>query len=125
MATAITLNKNIPIGDTTSATQVVRGTVALTGNYGAASGHGDILSFANIYGIQSRSIPLNVIFTETPPAGTAPSGYLFGFAPGTTNANGKLTIMSGVATEYSQGSAYSAALTGAVVSFVAYFPIYN
>jgi hypothetical protein len=123
MATAIALNENIPT-DTTQSTQIVRGSITLTGNYGISGGHGDILSFANIYGIQSRSLPVDIIISETPAAGTAPTGYIFGFAPGTTNANGKLTIMSGVATEYTQGSAYSAALLAAKLYFVAAFPTF-
>jgi hypothetical protein len=44
----------------------------------------------------SSQLPTWVQLAEFPPAGTAPTGYQFGYAPGTTVANGKFTIMGAV-----------------------------
>jgi len=119
MAAVITLSTVTPV-DATQQKFIVEGTIALTGNYGGASTHGDTLSFAGFDAIKSNSIPLWVDIHEAPPAGTAPTGYLFGFAPGTTQANGVLTVFNNL-TEYTQASAYSAGLLAAVLNFRAEF----
>lgn len=124
MATAITGTFNSVDGYT----QIITGTVALTGNYGTSTSHGDVLDFSKFsyqgIGVQSDQLPISVDFQENPPAGTAPSGYSFGYAPGTTLPLGQLTIMNGAATEYSQGSAYSAPLLAAVITFQAVFKMF-
>jgi hypothetical protein len=109
--------------DTTQATQIVRGTLTLSGNYGTNSSHGDTLSFAGIFGIQSRSVPLRVLIYEAPPAGTAPSFYSAVFQPGTTNANGAVNF-SLAGTEYTEGNAYSGAISTAIWKFEAVFPVF-
>lgn len=103
---------------------IVQGSIALTGNYGGSATHGDTLSFAGTDLIKSNSVPTVVDIYEAPPAGTAPNGYIFSFCPGTTMANGVMTILNNL-TEYTQGSAYSTGLLAAVVRFWAEFPIFQ
>lgn len=120
MAATPTLLTSQPQYDSTQATQIVRGTIALTGNYGSGTSHGDVLNLA-LYGVQSNNPPLRVLIYEQPPAGTAPTGYQLGYAPGSNPSNGQITIMSAPATEYTEGSAYNAALLAAVIYFEAIF----
>lgn len=124
MSAAATLNTGLAQTDSTQATQVVRGMIALTGNYGDGATSGDPLNLAK-YGVQSSQPPLRVLIYEAPPAGTAPTGYLFGYELGTDPSNGRISIMSAVATEYALGTAYSAALLGAKLFFEAIFPLGN
>jgi hypothetical protein len=124
MSAIATLSTGLVQTDSTQATQIARGTIALAGNYGGGATHGDTLNLA-LYGIQSNLPPLRVLIFETPPAGTAPTGYQLGYAPGTNPSNGQLTIMGGPATEYTEGSAYNAALLAAVLNFEAIFPLGN
>lgn len=93
----------------------VYGFLTLTGNYGGVSTHGDTVDFSKL-GIPTQSLPRMVSIYETPPAGTAPNGYIFNYCPGTTLANGVVTILNNL-TEYTQGSAYSAGLLAAVIRF--------
>lgn len=104
---------------------VIKFTIALSANYGGAATHGDTLNFGAALGpnIPSNSVPDFVSIVEMPPAGTAPTGYLFGFAPGTTQDNGVLTIWNNL-TEYTEGSAYSAGLLAAVLVGRAEFPAF-
>lgn len=122
MATTLTLNTPV---DVTQQSFIVEGTIVLSGNYGGASTHGDTLNFSGLPTIGSNALPSWVEFGEFPVAGAAPTGYSFGYAPGTTQANGVLTIMNGAATEYTQGSAYSAPLLAAVIRFRAEFPAFQ
>ena len=111
--------------DTTGREIIVDGTIALTGNYGGAATHGDTLNLTQLQDLaKSSQFPTQVEIWEAPPAGTAPTGYIWTFCPGTTQLNGTLNIMSGVATEYTQASAYSAALLAVVLKIRAYFPCY-
>ena len=123
MATAVTVDSSYAQNDTTHSTQSVRGTVTLSGNYGSASSHGDTLSFASVYGIQSRSVPLRVSIYEQPATGTAPSFYEAVYQQGTTIANGAVNF-SKAGTEYSEGSAYTGAIASAVWKFEAVFPTF-
>lgn len=117
MAVALTVTSV----DNTQNAFIVTGTLVLTGNYGGASTHGDTVSFvANGIDIPSSGIPTVTIF-EAPPAGTAPSGYLFTFCPGTLQSNGVVNISNNL-TEYTEASAYSAGLLAAVLQYRAYFP---
>jgi len=123
MAIAVTIDQTYAQNDTTQSTQIVRGTLHFTGNYVT---NGDILSFANVYGIQSTSVPLRVFVYEAPPAGTAPGGYEYVFCPGTTIANGKLVVLVGAAAislpmAQLAAAAYPAGITGGVVKFEAIF----
>lgn len=135
MATAVTPNSGLSQSDSTQATQVVRGSIALTANYGGGATHGDTLNLA-FFGVQSNNPPLEVEIFEIPPAGTAPSGYIFGYAPGTNASNGVLTVLqspaiaaapatAGPLSEYPEGTAYSAALLAAVLHFRATFALGN
>jgi hypothetical protein len=118
MAASAAIDATYSQNDTTQATQVARGTITLSGNYGTAGSHGDPLSFG-LYGIQSHTL-IRVFIYEAPAAGTAPTGFQWGFAPGTTIANGKLTCFTGT-TEYTQASAYSSGQKAAVLKFEAVF----
>ena len=123
MAIAAAIDNTYARNDTTEATQIVRGTLTFSGDYAT---HGDTLSFANVYGIQSHTVPLRVFVYEAPPAGTSPSGYIYIFCPGTTIANGALTIFttgtaSGDPLNELAAAAYPAGITGAVVKFEAVF----
>jgi hypothetical protein len=126
MATTITIdNVNQTLNQT-----VISGTIALTGNYGGASTHGDTLSFLNQDSIKSGSAPVQVRVFETPPAGTSASGFEFSFSPGSDQGNGVLQVFGSAATagantpgsEYTQAAAYNAALLAAVLKFQAFFP---
>lgn len=109
------------VPDVTEKEQIFQGTLTLTGNYGGAATHGDTVSFANIFGLTSQTVPLRVEIYEQPKAGTAPSFYNAMFCPGTTYANGVVNFsLSG--TEYTQASAYSGAISTAVWKFRAWFP---
>jgi hypothetical protein len=118
MAVAVRI-KNVDIGLNTY--QVV-GTLTLTGNYGGAATHGDVLNWTQAVGVDlpANGVPLLVDIFEAPPAGTAPNGYIFNFNPGTNQTNGVLGILNNL-TEYTQGSAYSAGLLAAVIMFEAIF----
>jgi hypothetical protein len=80
--------------DSTRDTFVVYGTVTLSSSYPASSA-GDTLSFAGFDQIKSSSAPLWVDLVEQPStvSATAPSGIWWEFAPGTTQANGKLVAL--------------------------------
>lgn len=115
--------------DFTQSEEIIDGTITLSGNYGASSTHGDTLNFSGF--AQSSLIPNRVEIYESIAAGTAPLGYNYTFSPGTTQANGVLTITGGAAssgqggTELTNGSAYSSftpSLNGAVLRFRAWFP---
>jgi hypothetical protein len=108
--------------DTTQKQLFIDFTVTLTGNYGGGATHGDTLNLQSLGdALKSTQLPNWVEFGEYPPSGTAPTGYLFGYAPGTTQANGVFTIFNNL-TEYTQGSAYSAGLLAAVIRGRAWFP---
>ena len=113
-ATAITTQ---PILDTTQSTQVTRWTVVLTDTYTLG---GDTLDLS-AYPTQSALPPVPpLIFSESPTALVAPSGYLFYYQQGTTPANGKLRVTSAAGTEVSAG-AYPAALLAALITLEAKF----
>lgn len=80
--------------DNTQNMTTVRGTITLTGSYVAG---GDPLSFASVSDlIKSNAVPVEVSLLETTPAANGPgTGNTFNFLPGTTNANGVLTIFQG------------------------------
>ena len=110
--------------DTTGREIIVDGTIALTGNYGGASTHGDTLDLTQFGDLlKSSQLPMEVDIWEDPPAGTLPTFYQFVFCPGTTQKNGVVSIGSNL-TEYSEGSGYSAALLAAVLRIRAWFPAY-
>jgi len=120
MAVSFALSKVLPNPiDVTLNFFQVYGVLTLTGSYGGASTHGDTLALGGL--CPSNQIPIQVTIWEAPAAGTAPTGYQFGYAPGTTQNNGVLTIFTGTS-EYSEGSAYSAGLLAAVLYIQVTFP---
>lgn len=82
--------------DSTRDSFVVYGTLTLGGSYPGSAG--DTLSFAGFDQIKSSSPPTWVEIMEVPPAAslgaTVPSGLQYGFAPGTTQANGKMFVLA-------------------------------
>jgi hypothetical protein len=130
MSTAATLNTGLAQSDATQATQIVRGAIALSGNYGDGATSGDPLNLAK-YGVQSNRPPLRVLIYEMPPAGTAPTGYVYVYEVGTDPSNGRISILgTGAAAgdplqEYTLGAAYSAGLLAAALFFEAVFPLGN
>jgi hypothetical protein len=131
MSVAVALNNTIfpdPV-DCTQQQICVDGTLTLTGNYGGAATHGDTMSFAGLDAIKSNQVPNLVEIFEAPAAGNAPTGFLFAFGYGTTQANGVLIVMqdgaaAGPEAELTQGAAYPAALLAATANlrFRAWFP---
>ncbi len=119
MSATITFS-TFPPNDTTQSTQVVRGTIALTGSYPAG---GDTLNLVGSKSrVQSHKGAIQVVFSEQPSATVTPSGYMFYYQPGTTAANGLLRITSASGTEFSAGT-YSASLLQANITFAAYFTL--
>ena len=122
MAAKVTISGVLSTPDITEKQLFIDFTVTLTGNYGGGATHGDTLNLQSLGdALKSTQLPTWVEFEEFPAAGTAPTGYLFGFAVGTTQANGLLTIFNNLA-ELTQGSAYSAGLLAAVIRGRAWFP---
>lgn len=119
MALAVTFRSTPPTDDTTQATQIIRGTIALSGTYGP-----DTLNLTGkLSNLRSSKPPIRVFFSEQPSATVTPSGYIFTYQPGTTPANGILRITSAAGTELTPAGAYSAALLQAVITFEAVFPL--
>ena len=107
--------------DNTQGSTIIRGTITLTGSYTAG---GDTLSFAGISDqLKSNGLPLQVEIYESTPAANGPgSKYAFNYLPGTTNANGVMTVCNGT-TEFS--GAYGTppfSVTNFQLSFTAFFP---
>lgn len=106
--------------------QIMTGTLTFSGNYGSATSHGEIFDLSALayqkLGLQVSPgiIPLCEFF-ETVLAGTLPSGYNFLYCPGTTLQTCQLAVMNGT-TEYTEGSAYNAALLATSVSFLIFVP---
>lgn len=125
MAVSVTVDQILGNLDSTTKEQCVYLTLTLTGNYGGASSNGDTLNLAGLgsYGVQSSRVPIHLDLDEQPPAGTAPTGYTFVYQPGLTPATCGLAIMSTAGTQYTQGSAYSAALLGATIKARAWYPL--
>lgn len=118
MAATVTLNSTVqPILDTTQASQIVIGYVALSGSYTAG---GDTLNLSG-YPVQSAQVPEIVLFTEQPSASVAPSGYQFYYQPGTDPSNGLIRVTTSAGVEFSAG-AYSSPLLAANIKLVALFP---
>ena len=129
MAATATVSQQLSYNDSTQATQIVRGKIVLTGNYGGVSTHGDTLAL-NLYNVQSNQPPLRVLITEEPAAGTYVSGYFFDYGLGTSPANGVIIVSlidtgTGLKKEYTEGSGYSSALLAAALYFEAVFPLGN
>lgn len=107
--------------------QIMIGTVTLTGNYGTASSNGDVFNIGSLFyqGLGVQANPANPIFldfSETPASGSVPTGYIPGYAPSTSSFNlGQFTLMNGL-TQYTPGSAYSAALLATSFSFYLFIP---
>jgi hypothetical protein len=128
MAVNVTFPNVISKLDTTQSTQVVRGSITLTGSYVTG---GDTMNLAKTP-VQSKARPISVLFWEEPVSGTNPSAMNFFYrnvstAPNATN--GVLQITGAGAggsgtqgTELSAG-AYPSYLTGTIIKFEATFPL--
>ena len=112
--------------DVTEREIIVYGTIALTGNYGGATTHGDTLDLTQFKDLlKSSQLPTKVEVWEDPPAGTAPSFAQFVFCPGTTQANGVLSIAL-AGTELTENQTYATypTVAAAVLRICAWFPAY-
>lgn len=109
--------------DKTQDSILLEGSLTLTGNYGGAATHGDVMSFGSLDQVKSSYSPKRVRVFEAPPAGTAPQGiYEYTYCPGTTSENGQLYIWdTATDAELTEGAAYPAGLLTAVLRFEAYF----
>src|SRR5277367_6945787 len=124
MAIAAKIISSYAQNDTTQATQIVRLSLTLSGNYGASSPsdtHGDTINFSTVYGIQSNSVPIRVLVFQQPASGTAPGNCTGVFCPGTTIANGVISFAN-AGTELTRGTAYTGAASTAVWKFRVWFP---
>lgn len=107
----------------TSSYYHIYGTITPSGSYVTA---GDTLSFAGLDIIKSGQIPLRVeIYSNRPTSSPQTNLYFYNYAPGTSQANGKMQVFTGAAaqtalTELSAG-AYPAGVTGDVIGFHAVF----
>ena len=127
MAATVAVSKGRAAIDDTKSHFRVEFSITLASNYGTSSSHGDTLDLSKL-GVPSRSIPNRVELYEAPAAGAVATGFTFVYCPGTTQANGRLQILSSqaggatvAATEYTEAAAYSAALLAAVIKGVAWF----
>lgn len=122
MATKI-IGKNISV---TNNEVIATFQIQLSGNYGGGATHGDTLDLTKfVYqglGLQTSQLPTEYNIVEMPAAGTAPTGNIYGFAKGTKLSNGVFTAFTASATEYTQGTAYSAPLLAAVIVARFIFP---
>ena len=110
--------------DATQNEFILEGTIALTGNYGGASTHGDTLDLSTA-GVASSQLPSWVEFFEQSPSGALPSANIYLYMPGTTQANGVLNVRTALGTEYTEASAYGTppfAITGFKLFMRAGFP---
>jgi len=117
--------------DFTNSHFVVFGTFTLSGNYGEAAADGDVVDFTAAR-INSNQPPDWVEVKDGQAAGNTPYGYSYNFAPGTTQANGKLQVLNQAtaaaktgAVQFTEGDAYSGgtpSLDAAVLNFIAWFP---
>jgi hypothetical protein len=128
MAVNVTFPNVISKLDTTQSTQVVRGSITLTGSYVAG---GDAFSLAKTP-VQSKQRPIRVIFWEEPASGTNPTGLEFYYrnvstSPNATNGvlqiTGPGTGSTGAAGAEFTAGAYSAALLATIIKFEAVFPL--
>lgn len=127
MAIAVALLNIISNPDTTERELIVDGTLTFSGNY---PNFGDMMNLGQFDAIKSQSLPTKVEIYEMPAAGTAPSGFTYTYALGTTLANGQVVVTAS-ASQASPGilplvqiavAAYPAGITGASVRFRAWFP---
>jgi hypothetical protein len=124
MAATITALNVVSNPDVTNRQIIVDGTVALTGNYGGDATHGDTLDLAQLGDLlKSSQLPTKVEVWEDPPSGTAPSFAQFVYCPGTTQANGVVSIAV-AGTELTQGDAYTDPVLSATLRVRAWFPAY-
>lgn len=128
MAVNVTYPNTISKLDTTQSTQVVRGSITLTGSY--VSG-GDAFNLAKTP-VQSKARPIRVLFWEEPVSGTNPSGMEFYYRNVSTSpnaTNGVLQITgAGAGGSGTQGAdlsagAYPTYLTATIIKFEAIFPL--
>ena len=122
----------VPIGpqpvDTTQNQIIAKFKITFSGAYSPGSVNGDVLSLTDGR-LPTAQSPTLVLIEEAPPAGTAPTGYLFTYAPGSNAANGKIVVQQGGASasnplaQITQNSAYPGALTGTTYVYaLCFFP---
>jgi len=108
MATTITPIIAPQNPDVTNRQIIVDGTVVLSGNYGVGGSTGDVLNLTQLGDLLKTSqLPTKVEVWEAPAAGTAPTFAQFVFSPGTTLANGLLSIAEVAGTIPAAATAYA------------------
>jgi len=119
MAIAVTFDLGSSgLPDTTGKESIYQGELALSGNYGGSTTHGDTCNLSNP---TSGAVPNRVEIYQQPASGTAPGNCTGVYCPGTTIANGVVSFANG-GTELTGGSAYTGATSTAVWKFRAWFP---
>jgi hypothetical protein len=118
MSVAVTINSvvaNDPgVGiDFTQSTELVSGSLTLSGNYGDLSpANGDTLDFTGFDKIKSQQIPLWVRIFQYPESPNAPVQYSFLYGHGTDQSNGVLIVIdTTTGLPLTDAAAYPAALT--------------
>jgi hypothetical protein len=118
MSVAVTINSvvaNDPgVGiDFTQSTELVSGSLTLSGNYGDLSpANGDTLDFTGFDRIKSQQIPLWVRVFQYPTSPNAPVQYSFLYGHGTDQSNGVLIVIdTTTGLPLTDAAAYPAALT--------------
>lgn len=113
---------NVP--DVTEREVFIDATAALSGDYGSSGSHGDTLNLTQLGDqLKSSQLPVKVEVYEAPASGTAPSFAQFVFCPGTTQANGVVSIAV-AGTELTGGDAYTNPVLSATLRIRAWFPNY-
>ena len=99
--------------DFTQSTELVNGSLTLSGNYGNHSpANGDTMSFVGFDKIKSQQVPLWVRIFQDPTSPAAPVHYSFLYGHGTTQANGVLIVIdTTTGLPLTDAAAYPAALT--------------
>lgn len=122
MAIAVALNINqLPNATDITQQQVMAdGTLTLSGTYPT---NGDTLALGGL-GIPSNQVPTKVEIWEATPAPGPASGFAFIFVPGTTQNNGLMEMFNGTTQATTGTYASLITVTGFVLKFRAWFPLY-
>jgi hypothetical protein len=127
MAEAVATPTITEPSDFTGRKEIVQGVLAISASPATYVTGGIPCSFAGSDDIKSSAPPDTVDVKSQPAAGTSPSGYVYQFCPGTSQANGLLAILTGAAaqsplTELTNGASIPAGVSGDTIYFKAQFP---
>jgi hypothetical protein len=114
--------------DFTQNTELVSGTLTLTGDYGDGSpANGDIIDLTGFDRIKSQQVPLWMFIFQYPVSPNAPVAYSFLYGRGTDQSNGVLIVIdSTTGLPLTDSAAYPSELTNTDtppnIRFLAAFP---